>query len=348
MDKDNIRIKDIAKKAGVSPGTVDRVLHDRGGVKEKTKIKILDLLKESGYQPNLMARALISKKEYTIAVLIPKRSTENVFWKKILDGIIRAENEVKAFNFKLEFFLFELYDEEDYVQQIKKIIDLNPQGVVIKPSFEDEAKLFTDRLNEKKIPYVFINSDLKSENRIRYIGQDSYATGYLGAKLLHYGIKRKGTILIVNNAKNIENYNHFFERNRGFIDYFDEHNMGYDYLLLKKKIFDDFELTVQKIFTEHDDIVGIYFSNVKSFLMARYLEKINRKDIILIGYDAIGENIKYIESGYIDFVISQNPYKQGYFSIIELFNYIAKGERNSEDLLMPMDILTKENLKYYS
>jgi LacI family transcriptional regulator len=347
MSNKKIRIKDIAVKAGVSAGTVDRVLHNRGEVNEETKTKILDLLKESGYQPNLIARALTSKKEYVIAVLIPKRNNENFFWQKPLKGIIKAENEIKPYNFRVENFLFEQYDEEEYTEQVQKIINLNPQGVVIAPVFINETKYLTDKLNQAQIPYIFINSDMQSEKRIRFIGQDSYTSGYVAAKLLQYGLKKKGTVLIIDNTKNTENFNHFLERNRGFVSYFNEHHMEQDFLLLKKNIFNDFENAIQQIFLEHADIVGIYVSGSKSYLTARYLEKINRKDILLIGYDVMDENIKYLESGYIDFIISQRSEEQGYLSIIQLFNYIAKGERTTEDILMPIDILIKENYKYF-
>ena len=54
------RIKDIAKMAGVSEGTVDRVLHNRGEVSEKSKEAVLKVLEEIQYSPNLLARSLAS------------------------------------------------------------------------------------------------------------------------------------------------------------------------------------------------------------------------------------------------------------------------------------------------
>lgn len=66
MDKEfsNIRIVDIAKMAGVSVGTVDRVIHNRGRVSEENRKKVQAILEMVNYQPNLMARSLASKKQY--------------------------------------------------------------------------------------------------------------------------------------------------------------------------------------------------------------------------------------------------------------------------------------------
>ena len=50
-----VGIKDIAAKAGISIGTVDRVLHDRGDVNEETKRKVLEIVEELGYKPNILA-----------------------------------------------------------------------------------------------------------------------------------------------------------------------------------------------------------------------------------------------------------------------------------------------------
>ena len=66
-----VRIKDIAEEAGVSIGTVDRVLHDRGEVNKETKEKILDLVEKLNYTPNLVAKSLSLKKALRIALLLP-------------------------------------------------------------------------------------------------------------------------------------------------------------------------------------------------------------------------------------------------------------------------------------
>ena len=59
---ERIRIKDIARLADVSVGTVDRVIHSRSGVSEASKKRVEEILKQLDYQPNMYASALASNK----------------------------------------------------------------------------------------------------------------------------------------------------------------------------------------------------------------------------------------------------------------------------------------------
>ena len=85
--QEKARIKDIARLAGVSIGTVDRVLHERGEVAEKTREKVRQILKETNYSPNVMAQVLKSRKGYHLVSLLPEPSTDNSFWEKHSAGI---------------------------------------------------------------------------------------------------------------------------------------------------------------------------------------------------------------------------------------------------------------------
>ena len=82
---EKIRIKDIAERAGVSVGTVDRVLHDRPNVSKPARDKVEKALKEMNYQPNVYASALAYNKSYTFYLLIPKHESE-AYWEEIEEG----------------------------------------------------------------------------------------------------------------------------------------------------------------------------------------------------------------------------------------------------------------------
>ena len=75
---DQVRIKDIAKRAGVSAGTVDRVLHERGEVKAETKELVLKIASELNYKPNVAAQLLKKSFGYKVAILIPKPTNKKV------------------------------------------------------------------------------------------------------------------------------------------------------------------------------------------------------------------------------------------------------------------------------
>ena len=86
MDKEfsNIRIVDIAKMAGVSVGTVDRVIHNRGRVSEENRKKVQAILEMVHYQPNLMARSLALKNSIILLPLfrlLLKENTGKLFQK---------------------------------------------------------------------------------------------------------------------------------------------------------------------------------------------------------------------------------------------------------------------------
>ena len=69
--EEKVTIFDVARRAGVSKGTVDRVLHNRGEVSEKTVRKVRKAIEETGYEPNLYASLLATRTPFVIACLLP-------------------------------------------------------------------------------------------------------------------------------------------------------------------------------------------------------------------------------------------------------------------------------------
>lgn len=89
-----VTVKTLAQAAGVSRGTVDRVLHNRGSVKKELELKIRTLAKELGYVPNRGGRAVASIKDrYKIGIMLP--SIGNAFFEGVIEGIDKAIEEYK-------------------------------------------------------------------------------------------------------------------------------------------------------------------------------------------------------------------------------------------------------------
>src|SRR5699024_6771012 len=92
-DKTNIRIEDIAEMAGVSVGTVDRVLHNRGNVSAEAEREVKKVLSKTSYTPDPIAKSLGTKKDFEIAVIMP-HPEQDEYWELSEDGIEHARQEI--------------------------------------------------------------------------------------------------------------------------------------------------------------------------------------------------------------------------------------------------------------
>lgn len=93
-----VTLQQIAEAAGVSRGTVDRALNDRGRIKPEVAEKIKKIAEEMGYQPNRAGRALaMAKQSVRIGVIL--QSADTPFMKKVLNGM-RSKIEVNVWESK--------------------------------------------------------------------------------------------------------------------------------------------------------------------------------------------------------------------------------------------------------
>ena len=154
---EKIRIKDIAERAGVSVGTVDRVLHDRPNVSKPARDKVEKALKEMNYQPNVYASALAYNKSYTFYLLIPKHESE-AYWEEIEEGAKKCEDTRRDFHIDVEIRFYERSNEESFREEGNKILEASPEGVIVVPSSLDVTREFTEALHHKSIPFILLDS----------------------------------------------------------------------------------------------------------------------------------------------------------------------------------------------
>lgn len=350
MEKDNtyFGVKEIARRANVSIATVDRVIHNRPGVSEKTKQKINGIIKELDYQPNILASRLASRKIISLAVLLPRVSEETDFWEAPLKGIRRAEAEIKKYGVQIQFYLFDLNDKNTFEEQIKAILETEVHGVLLSPSFIEESKQFVKTCHKLKIPYVFFDSNIPDQDNLSYIGPHLFQSGYVGAKLLTYRLKENHKVLVVNISKEIFNYNNL-QIEEGFRAYFNDHNQSCEVIRIDIKDTDSLSVAkdLTRVLYEHEDIEAIFVTNSRVFAVASFLEKSNRTDISLIGYDFLKENIRFLNMGTIDFLICHKPEEQGYRGLMSLYQRLVLGAPVEKVHFMPIDIITKENHAFY-
>jgi LacI family transcriptional regulator len=344
MDKGKARIKDIAEMAGVSHGTVDRVIHNRGEVSENTRQKIQEIINELNYEPDLSARRLASGKTYKLAVCIPDAQYESSFWQSPIIGIDKATSEISHLGVTSKKFLFDQFDEQSFRQTTDQIIEYGPDGVILAPVFSQESGRLLEYCDQNQIPYVFINSNLEERNNLSFIGQDDNQSGKVAGKLMKKCLSGNDEILVVHMARSVDTHPHLINRQKGFESIFTDHKW-----ISVLNITNNKNSTItQKLkdhIKNHPTTRGIFVSNSKAFKIARFLEENNMK-LNLIGYDLTEENLFHLEKETIDYLISQKPFDQGYLSVRTLFNSLVLNKPVEKEYKLPIEIIIKENVNH--
>ncbi|PQV50641.1 LacI family transcriptional regulator [Jejuia pallidilutea] len=345
-----ITIKDIAKEANVSEGTVDRVIHNRGGVSKKTEAKIKKILEFHNFSVNPVASALAMKNKHFIAALIPEYNDSDLFWKSPYLGILKGANDVKSFGVQVTTFTFNQYDPHSYLNTFNVLLETKPTAVIMVPNFSKETKRIVNKLEFLNIPYLFLNIDIDGFNNKAFVGQDSYMAGYIAGKLINLSIPKPSTFLIVQARHNITKNNAVSNRIKGFNDYFLKNNISSETLTLKIENLNNSSETKQKInsfLKQHPEIEGVFVPSSRIYIVVDCMDSNYLDKLELIGFDNTPQNIECLKNDSVAFLISQKPFEQGYESIRLMTDYLTlKKNMPNTKIHLPIDILTKENVDY--
>ena len=347
---DKIRIKDIAERAGVSVGTVDRVLHNRPNVSPRALEKIKQVLEEFNYKPNVYASALAYNKSYTFVLYIPVHTSE-AYWQEVEEGARKAEEIHADFNINLKIVHYKRLDDKDFEQKARECMVFNPDGIVIVPAGLDVTRRFTDYLHENNIPFVMLDSYMPEAHPLAFFGQDSFSSGYFAAKILMLIAGNDTQVMLMRQTRNGMLATRQQENREVGIRHYMQENFPETKIvtldLPAEGTTETYNRRLDDFFQSHPDVHHCITINSKAHIIGEYLLKNNRHDIQVMGYDMVPRNAECLKKGSISFLIAQHGYQQGYSCMDALFRNIVL-KRQVEPLnYMPIELLTRENCKFY-
>jgi LacI family transcriptional regulator len=344
------RIKDIALQAGVSTGTVDRVLHERGEVAVKTREKILRIARDLDYSPNFIARALKVKRKLHLVSLLPEPTEENAFWLKHPLGLKKAVSEIEPFPVKLSQVTFDLLDEKSFQRKTGNVLNLHPDGVILAPIFKNESIVFCKRLAKKSIPFVFLDGYIDETEFLSYTGEDIFQSGRVAGQLADMVTPQGRDMLIINIVRNLKNVHHLNTRTQGFMSYFSgkEKKKGRIIkLVIADPVPEHIRKEAGKALVSNPGISTIFVTGSKSFKIADFVISSGKSGLNIIGYDLLERNVSHLKSGAIKFLIGQRPEEQAYRGIRKLFDFLSMHKVPEKLEYLPIDIVTSENVKFF-
>ena len=321
-------IKEIAELAGVSRGTVDRVLNNRGFVSKETAEKIRTIIRQLGYKPNRAGIALAAqKKKYLIGVVLFSR--KNPFFDDVMQGFSNKAEELSLYGCEISVKRV-AYHPEAQLSAIRACLKEGAQGLIITPYNDDKVRTELNKLIRSGIPVITVNSDTEGIRRLAYVGSDYYNSGKAAGALMALVTSGPVRIGIVNGDNNILCHT---QRISGFVDKLSE-DIRFQVICQGENLDDDkngYEL-VAKMLTEHPDINAFYFTAAGVYGGCRAIAELAPdKDIKVITFDEVPSTIEMMQKNIITATICQEPYWQGSKSLELMFSYLSGSNTEIKD-----------------
>jgi LacI family transcriptional regulator len=232
-----------------------------------------------------LASALAYNRTVKVAVLLPNPIID-AYWTQTDKGVLKALKAVQHYGLLLDITYFDLSDAKDFLSCAKVALKGKPAALLFPPLFVEEAKWLIAECEKIEIPYTMINTELAGTNYLCYIGQDSYQSGVLGARLLNFGLNKGETVCILNIDYSTKSAHHLLEKERGFKDYFSNHKKDEINILIEDfESFNNpemFKAFLSNLLKDNPDLHGIFVTNSRAYKVVDFLDEITNRKIKIV------------------------------------------------------------------
>jgi len=343
IKKIKVRLAAVAKEAGVSVATVDRVIHSRPGVKPHTAEHILAVIErmENG-SPNITATNEARPDNLYFDIILPIGA--NAFFSNLEEEIREYANRPANRGLSVRIHRIKGFDPDALAENIE-LVSRQTDGIAIVAIESPKVREVVNRVVQKKVPVITLVSDLSGSRRMGYIGLDNRAGGRTAGYLMGRFLSgTEGTVLMLAGSPMLRDHE---EREMGFRRVLGERFGGLKIISYLEDRDDDETAyqQVKKTINEHQDLVGVYDIGAGTQGIARALTESRRaNDIVFIGHELTRFSREFLIDGVMDAVIDQVPRKESRM-LIDMLERFASGEYGEYDSeTAPISVYFRENL----
>ena len=338
-----VGIKEIAKAAGVSIGTVDRALHSRAGISAATRTKIVRMAEQLGYRPNLSARHLKLSRQRKISVHLPQEIAS--FFDALRGGIRQAAVWLQP-PLEVEFHAYPGMGRGE-VESISAVLDGPCDGVILAPSSLSKIGPLIRKATMRNIPVVCVATDAPGTERLTAISADPFTSGAIVAELLTRVRKGTGETAII--TGDLATFDHS-EKVRGFRSMLADLGSAIS-LIEVAETHDDYAEAYRQtcqLLERHPGVSGIYVSTANSLGVIKALEENGRLGkVAIVVTDLFPELLPLIRNGHVLATLYQRPLTQGRMAFEVLHRFIVEGVRPRSVYKLPPYIVLRSNIDLF-
>ena len=324
-----VTLNEIAKAAGVSRGTVDRALNNRGRIRPEVAEKIRQIAEELGYTINVGGRALaMSGREIVIGVIL--QFAETSFMKEVEKGILAASEELRQLGCEIRVEKISGNNPELAVSHMQAMYRQHVRAIILVGRNDPVLRSEIDACEQDGIPVITLNNDVSGSLRSCYVGQDAARSGRVAAGVMGDILKGEGNILIfygldsTNQSQRVQGFREILARDFRNINILTIKRTGNSTQTLRKMAIQSLE--------DYPDLDGIYLCAEGVRDLCRILRKHQLgKKIRLIAHDVAGCRPEDIVDRTIDYVIDDDGFGQGYQALHLLSLWIFNQRKPQEE-----------------
>lgn len=335
-------IRKIAELAGVSRGTVDKVLHKRPGVSEEVRERVQRVIAAEHYALPKRQNIVPLQRHYVIAVLIPRLT--NRFFDTVKQGMDEARIRFAGQSVHVEYFFCDSSNVNEVLSVLDYIEERGVDGILLRGA---HSQRLCDRLNhlaDQSIPVILFDSDVPGAKRLCLVGEDSRASGRVAASLLAKSIDREGEVAIIGGLPDMSAHR---ARLQGFEQVMREQ---YPQIRIVETINsrDQSVIAYEKttvLVKQYPNLRGIFSvvgctGDIGQALIDQHMQSIK-----MVCYNFTDDVVALIKRGVVDFAIGLTPYRQGITAMRTMIEHLLQGSAPAQPFIeMPLLIGIDENI----
>ena len=337
-------IKMIAEQAGVSIGTVDRVLHNRPYVKAEVRERVLRVMEELDYRPNQMASALAtSGTARRLAVVQPEWDP---YVGEAMDrGVARCREERRDYDLTVDIRSYEPGDTGACLKQMDQVVENGAQGIALCASDCGAVRAKLEDLKARRVPVVTFNSDIPGGTRLCYVGEDAHRAGRIAGEIAAKFLRPGEPLLLVYAGPAYAGHK---ARADGFLERLGELGFRREDCRIAAT-HNDYGETLEAVtaaLEAEPDLRYVYMANLSVPACVEAIRRCGRTGRVhVLSHDSGPEIRQFLKEGLVDFTIDQNLVYQSYQSLDLLFRAVAERKRPEREFFYPASpILNAETL----
>lgn len=301
-------LHDVARAAGVSYATVDRVVNERGGVSHKSALRVQEAIKQLRYERDLSAANLARKRAYRCHFLLPE--DRNDFFQNLNDALQHHIAQPNPFRVGITTTRVPAFSETALISALDSIDTTTTDCVCVVALDVPDVIAALERVRDRGVKLLTLVSDVASSKRDHYIGIDNYVAGKTAGRMmgLCHG-RQPGRVLPIIGANRANDH---IERLSGFREIMQTH-FPKVVLLDPVKSRDDpatVNIALGQTWQAHPDLTGVYNIGAGNDGLVNWVSDISVDERpFMVIHELLPTSRGALQAGLVDAVIDQKPYE---------------------------------------